>query len=100
MIDKLNNINAGNTQNKRATEDIKSKEANVKTSKDVINNSDNSEADSVKISSELNVKDMSVEAPIDIAKVSAIKKAISKGDYPIDLDKVADALLQAYQDIK
>ena len=100
MIDKLNNINTGNSQNKRATEDIKSKEVSVKTSKDVKNNSDNSEADSVKISSELNVKDMSVEAPIDTAKVSAIKKAISRGDYPIDLDKVADALLQAYQDIK
>ena len=100
MIDKLNNINAGNSQNKRATEDIKAKEVNVKPSKDVKNNSANSEIDSVKISSELNVKDMSIEAPIDTAKVSAIKKAISKGDYPIDLDKVADALLQAYQDIK
>ena len=33
-------------------------------------------------------------------KVSAIKNAIAKGDYPVDLDKVADALLQAYQDIK
>ena len=43
---------------------------------------------------------MSSEAPIDVSKVSAIKNAIARGDYPIDLDKVADALLQAYQDIK
>ena len=43
---------------------------------------------------------MSAEAPINTAKVSAIKDAISRGDYPIDLDKVADALLQAYKDIK
>ena len=32
--------------------------------------------------------------------VELIKEAIAKGDYPVDLDKVADALLQAYQDIK
>ena len=43
---------------------------------------------------------MSVQAPIDSAKVSAIKEAIARGDYPVDLDKVADALLQAYSDIK
>ena len=41
---------------------------------------------------------MSAEAPIDTAKVSAIKEAISRGDYPVDLD--TDALLQAYSDIK
>ena len=43
---------------------------------------------------------MSADAPIDTAKVSAIKDAIARGDYPVDLDKVADALLQAYSDIK
>ena len=99
MIDKLNNINAGNGQNKRVSEDNKAKEFSSK----VTSNSDNSAkkvtAD-VKISSELDIKGMSSEAPIDTAKVSAIKDAIAKGDYPIDLDKVADALLQAYQDIK
>ena len=56
--------------------------------------------DEVQISSELKVKDMSADAPIDSVKVSAIKEAIARGDYPVDLDKVADALLQAYSDIK
>ena len=37
---------------------------------------------------------------IDLDKVSAIKNALSRGDYPVDLEKVADALLQAYKDIK
>ena len=54
----------------------------------------------MQINSELKVKDMSAEAPIDLVKVSAIKEAIARGDYPVDLDKVADALLQAYSDIK
>ena len=98
MIDKLNNINAGNAQNKRASESSKVKETEVKTSKNTETTSKN--AGDVKISSELNVKNMSSEAPIDVSKVSAIKNAIARGYYPIDLDKVADALLQAYQDIK
>jgi negative regulator of flagellin synthesis FlgM len=98
MIDKLNNINAGNAQNKRVSDNSKEK---VSSSKSISETSDNTnKASNVKISSELNLKGMSSEAPIDTVKVSAIKEAISKGDYPINLDKVADALLQAYKDIK
>tara|TARA_Y100000589_G_C26971167_1_gene554641 strand:- start:371 stop:670 length:300 start_codon:yes stop_codon:yes gene_type:complete len=99
MIDKLNNINIGNSQNKRVSDENRVKEANVKVSKDTHSNSEKTN-DGVQISSELNVKDMSVDAPIDSAKVSAIKDAIARGDYPVDLEKVADALLQAYSDIK
>ena len=99
MIDKLNNINIGNSQNKRVSDEIRSKETNIKVSKNTQINSEKTN-DGVKISTELDVKDMSVVAPIDSVKVSAIKEAIAKGDYPVDLDKVADALLQAYSDIK
>ena len=99
MIDKLNNINIGNSQNKRVSDENRGKEANTKISKDTNVNSEKTN-DNVQISSELNVKDMSVDAPIDSAKVSAIKNAIARGDYPVDLEKVADALLQAYSDIK
>ena len=98
MIDKLSNINMGNSQNKRVTDENRGKEANIKVSKNSQNVSKTS--DDVKISSELKVKDMSSDAPINSAKVSAIKDAIARGDYPVDLDKVADALLQAYSDIK
>ena len=98
MIDKLNSINTGNAQNKRVSDNSKEK---VSSSKSVVETSNNTnKASNVKISSELNLKDMSSEAPIDTVKVSAIKEAISKGDYPINLDKVADALLEAYKDIK
>ena len=99
MIDKLNNLNLVNSQNKKVSDEIKAKETNTKVSENTqtIHEKTN---DDVKISAELNVKDMSVGAPIDSVKVSAIKEAISRGDYPVDLDKVADALLQAYSDIK
>ena len=99
MIDKLNNINIGNAQNKKLSDEIRDKETNVKVSKNTQTNSKNTD-DEVKISSELKVKEMSIDAPIDSVKVSAIKEAIARGDYPVDLDKVADALLQAYSDIK
>ena len=99
MIDKLNNLNIGNSQNKRISDENRSKETNIKVSKNTQTNSEKTN-DEVKISSELKAKDMSVDAPIDSIKVSAIKNAIARGDYPVDLDKVADALLQAYSDIK
>ena len=99
MIDKLNNINIGNSQNKRASDEIRGKETNVKVSKSTHTNSEKT-SDEVEISSELKAKDMSVDAPIDSVKVSAIKDAIARGDYPVDLEKVADALLQAYSDVK
>ena len=99
MIDKLNNVNIGNSQNKRVSDEIRDKETNIKVSKNTQTNSEKTN-DQVQINSELKVKDMSSEAPIDSVKVSAIKNAIARGDYPLDLDKVADALLQAYKDIK
>jgi flagellar biosynthesis anti-sigma factor FlgM len=99
MIDKFTNINVGNNQNKRVSDEIRNKETNIKISNSTKTNSEKTN-DEVKISSELKVKDMSADAPIDSVKVSAIKEAIARGDYPVDLDKVADALLQAYTDIK
>ncbi len=39
-------------------------------------------------------------APIDGDKVAKIKEAISAGNYPLDLDKVSDALMQAYREMK
>ena len=99
MIDKINSVNAGNSQNKRVSDEIRDKASNITVSKDTQTNSEKTN-DQVQINSELKVKDMSAEAPIDSLKVSAIKNAIARGDYPVDLDKVADALLQAYSDIK
>ena len=99
MIDKINNITAGNTQNRKATESNKQNaSSSAKTAPKVSDDGNN--ASNVEISSELDVNSMSNEAPINTAKVSAIKSAIARGDYPIDIQKVADALMQAYKDIK
>ncbi len=99
MIDKVNNITSGNTQNKRSVDESrvnKSSGANKVT----INKDNSSNLDSVKVSQELGASNLSKTPTLDLDKVSAIKNALSRGDYPIDLEKVADALLQAYKDIK
>ena len=43
---------------------------------------------------------MSKEPPIDQVNVSRIKNAIANGSYPIDLEKISDALLDAYKEMK
>ena len=46
------------------------------------------------------VSEMAQSAPIDTDKVAKIKEAISTGKYPLDLDKLSDALMQAYREMK
>ena len=46
------------------------------------------------------INDLASSAPIDHDKVSSIKKAISSGNYPLDLDKISDALMEAYNEMK
>ena len=99
MIDKINNINTANVQNKRSTEDNKAK-TSVVVKSNVDSNKNIADTDNIEISSNSGVANMAKSAPVDLNKVSAIKNALSRGDYPVDLEKVADALLQAYKDIK
>ena len=44
--------------------------------------------------------DFTKKPPIDVESVSKIKEAIANGEYPIDLDAVADMLLDAYKKMK
>ena len=37
---------------------------------------------------------------VDSAAVSRIKTAISQGEYPVDVDRVTDALMDAYLELK
>ena len=46
------------------------------------------------------VKKMASEPPIDKTAVTRIKTAIANGSYPLDLDKLADALIEAHKEIK
>ena len=76
-----------------------------KSSNDLVNSS--SSVDKAMSSNVVDIKDtkklvseMAKSAPIDVDKVAKIKEAISSGKYPLDLDKLSDALMQAYREMK
>ena len=59
--------------------------------------------DSVELKSAENIsviREMAASAPIDQSKVNRIKEAIQRGEYPIDVDRISDALLEAYKEMK
>ena len=62
-----------------------------------------SSTDSVQLKSAENmsaIKEMAASAPIDRANVDRIKDAIKRGEYQIDIDRISDALLEAYKEMK
>ena len=46
------------------------------------------------------MKEMASAAPVDKENVNRIKDAIKRSEYPIDLDQVSDALMEAYRNEK
>ena len=65
--------------------------------------SDENVGSNVKLSSlesQSAVKEMASAAPVDKENVNRIKDAIKRGEYPIDLDRVSDALMEAYKEMK
>ena len=59
--------------------------------------------DSVKVSDAASSKVVSQLAeapPVDTEAVRRIKDAISKGEYPINVDRISEALMDAYRDMK
>jgi negative regulator of flagellin synthesis FlgM len=58
---------------------------------------------SVKVSDAASVKavaQMAETPPIDGAAVRRIKEAIARGEYPINVDRISDALMHAYREMK
>jgi len=46
------------------------------------------------------IKQMASSAPIDEVNVNRIKDAIKRGEYPIDIDRISEALMDAYREMK
>ena len=94
MVDKITNsiINLENKTSKNS--------ANVKNSVSKVDNYRSEDSTNIKINQKEVISDLASSAPIDHDKVSSIKKAISSGNYPLDLDKISDALMDAYNEMK
>ena len=96
MVDSVKNlVSRIDPQNKSVVQKA-SIESEAKTSVSRRVTSPGQEA-SVKVS---DLSNLSKEPPVDFEAVERIKNAISKGEYPIDLDRVSDALLDAYVELK
>ncbi len=96
-MDKITN----NILNKIPKNDVKDSKPshNNKVNEDILDKSLSSNVVNINDTKKL-VKEMAQSAPIDVDKVAKIKEAISSGKYPLDLDKLSDALMQAYREMK
>ena len=94
MVDKITNsiINLENKTSKNS--------AKVNTSVSKVDNYVSGNSADIKIENKDIINDLASSAPIDHDRVSSIKKAISSGNYPLDLDKISDALMEAYNEMK
>ena len=94
MVDKITNsiINLENKASKNS--------ANVKNSVSNVDSYGSEDSTNIKINQKKVISELASSAPIDHDKVMSIKKAISSGNYPLDLDKISDALMEAYNDMK
>ncbi len=61
---------------------------------------DASNIDTSKLEVSDKVAQLAKQPPIDTEAVARIKNAISDGKYPIDIEAVSDALMDAYRDMK
>ena len=96
-MDKITN-NIINNLPKKDIQDPKSSISH-KVNPDILDKSMSSNVVDIKDTKKL-VSKMAESAPIDVDKVAKIKEAISTGKYPLDLDKLSDALMQAYREMK
>jgi negative regulator of flagellin synthesis FlgM len=63
-----------------------------------VNASDSVELKSADVPS--SIKQMASSAPIDEVNVNRIKEAIKRGEYPINIDRISEALMDAYRELK
>tara|TARA_B110000259_G_scaffold39562_1_gene45142 strand:- start:884 stop:1192 length:309 start_codon:yes stop_codon:yes gene_type:complete len=101
-MDKITNNIVSNITNTITKNDTKTSKASISEASD--NSVDVKVETSAKLvdinDSKKIVSDLASSAPIDTDKVAKIKAAISSGNYPLDLDKISDALMQAYREMK
>ena len=103
MIDQIkNNLNSLNNANSSRA-NVEGKKTTTSEVTKINQSSSKTESDSSVVSKFVKrkkIKDMAKEPPIDRESTSRIKNAIANGSYPIDLNKIADALFDAYKEMK
>ena len=98
MVGNVKNTVSPVEPRKAVVSDRVSREASKASAAAAANASDSVELKSADVSS--SVKQMASSAPIDEVNVNRIKEAIKRGDYPIDIDRISEALMDAYRELK
>ena len=83
---------------KASVPDRVSQEVTKVSSAAAVNASDSVELKSADVPS--SIKQMASSAPIDEVNVNRIKDAIKRGEYPINIDRISEALMDAYREMK
>ena len=83
---------------KASVPDRASQEVTKVSSAAAVNASDSVELKSADVPS--SIKQMASSAPIDEVNVNRIKDAIKRGEYPINIDRISEALMDAYREMK
>jgi negative regulator of flagellin synthesis FlgM len=83
---------------KASVPDRVSQEVTKVSSAATVNASDSVELKSADVPS--SIKQMASSAPIDEVNVNRIKEAIKRGEYPINIDRISEALMDAYRELK
>jgi negative regulator of flagellin synthesis FlgM len=94
MIDFINNsarpnISTGGSQSGASASQVKSAQAAAPATA-------SPEAEVSVIGAKSTVAELAKSPPIDLEAVGKIKEAISRGAYPVDLDKVAEKLMESF----
>ena len=103
MVDQIKNNISSSTKSVSQTNSSGESKKTLTSSAKIIQKNDQSSQNSTNISKFISkeaIKDMAVQPPIDKEKVSRIKNAIANNNYPIDLEKISDALMDAYKEMK
>ncbi len=103
MVDQIKNNISSSTKSVSQTNTSGESKKTLTSSAKITQKNDQSSQNSTNISKFISkeaIKDMAVQPPIDKEKVSRIKNAIANNNYPIDLEKISDALMDAYKEMK
>ena len=103
MVDQIKNNISSSTKSVSQTNSSGESKKTLTSSAKITQKNDQSSQNQTNISKFISkeaIKDMAVQPPIDKEKVSRIKNAIANNNYPIDLEKISDALMDAYKEMK
>ena len=98
MVGIVKNIISRVEPSKASVPDRLAQEATKVSSAAAVNAGDSVELKSADVPA--SIKQMASSAPIDDVNVDRIKEAIKRGEYPINIDRISEALMDAYREMK